>query len=173
MGESKDTPEATSKWRMREVAHYNGGKEWFGYRHQCIEQPRLSRMDRYLRKDRSVQSTWRVDGCDVASFDEALIELEVPPRLTIAEMRLLAHFKAEVAEKRDFEDFSAIYSDLRGLVDKGLVLANKGMFRLLFPAIDQAIDRAESNASGFSHFEVVAVAVNNARTAIAKARGEA
>jgi hypothetical protein len=53
------TMEVVETWRLREAAHYNGGEEFFAYLHRCVENPRLSRFDRYQKKDRSVTSTWR------------------------------------------------------------------------------------------------------------------
>ena len=68
--------EKSKNWHIKEVAHLNGGKVFFGYIHQCVEQPRLERFDRYDRKTRSVTSTWRVDGNDMASFEDAISALE-------------------------------------------------------------------------------------------------
>jgi hypothetical protein len=67
-----------SKCTMREDAHFNGGKEWFAYRLRCVEYPRLTRFDKYLRKTRGTQSTFQVDGEDVASIEEAAELLAVP-----------------------------------------------------------------------------------------------
>jgi hypothetical protein len=154
---------------MREVAHINGGKDWFGYRHQCIQQPRLSRFDRYTRKDRSVASTWRVDGEDCASLTDALAKLEVPPSLTVSEMRALCQFATPTMAKRDFADFQAVYPDLRTLADKGLVWWDQGKVSLLLNAIGPAIDRAESNASGTPAWDAVSPTATATRAAIAKA----
>ena len=66
-------------WKMREVMHINGGKDFFGYVHRCIEEPRLERYDRYDRKSRQVQSTWRVDGVDQPSLIAAGVALEAEP----------------------------------------------------------------------------------------------
>ena len=54
---------------------------FFAYLHRCVEQPRLSRFDRYGRKDRSVISTWRTDGIDQPSLADAVEALNTPPRL--------------------------------------------------------------------------------------------
>lgn len=83
--------EADAKnWHMRESAHYNGGKVFFAYLHRCVEQPRLSRFDRYERKDRSVKSTWKVDGQDRESFAEAVEALNTPPVFAEDELAFLA-----------------------------------------------------------------------------------
>lgn len=60
---------------MHEAAHFNGGKEWFGFMLRCDQHPRLTRMDKYFRGTRKVESTWRVDGIlvrDLAAATECL-----------------------------------------------------------------------------------------------------
>lgn len=78
------------KCTTRETAHLNGGKEWFGYIHRCNEQPRLTRLDKYIRKTRGVESTWRVDGKSVADLAEAAKLLSTPYQPTPEELVLLA-----------------------------------------------------------------------------------
>ena len=78
-----------SKCTMREDAHFNGGKERFGYRLRCVEYPRLTRFDKYIRKTRDVQSTFQVDGEDVASLDVAADLLATPYQPTPDDVRLL------------------------------------------------------------------------------------
>lgn len=87
---SKLTIDDAKSWHMREAIHYNGGKVFFAYLHRCVEQPRLSRYDRYERKGRSVASTWRVDGIDQPSFAEAVAALNNPPVFTADELSFLA-----------------------------------------------------------------------------------
>jgi hypothetical protein len=70
-----DIPEEAKDWTLREVAHINGGSAFFGYIHQCDQQPRLQRFDRYDRKARSVTSTWRVDGKDQPDLATAVAAL--------------------------------------------------------------------------------------------------
>ena len=91
------------------------GTDFFFYIHQCNEFPRLSRFDRYDRKTRSVTSTWRVDGQDVANLEAAIAALNVPPVLTDDEAEAL---------KLIPDDFA----DIRKTVDHGLRirLDNKG-----------------------------------------------
>lgn len=84
------TIEDAADWTMREVAHYNGGKEWFGYGHRCYQQPRLYRLDRYARKDRSVTSTWSVDGEDCVDLADAINRLNSDPVVGPDELRMLA-----------------------------------------------------------------------------------
>ena len=67
-----------SKCTMREDAHFNGGNEWFGCRLRCVEYPRLTRFDKYIRKTRGTQSTFQVDGEDVADLEEAARLLATP-----------------------------------------------------------------------------------------------
>lgn len=80
---------------VREVAHLNGGKEWFGYIHRCNQHPRLTRMDKYIRKTRAVESTWRVDGNPVASLAAAAELLSTPYKPSADERALLAEVPDE------------------------------------------------------------------------------
>jgi hypothetical protein len=80
-----------------ESAHLNGGKEWFGYIHRCNEYPRLTRMDKYIRRTRGVESTWRVDGKPVADLAEAAELLSTPYQPTPEELVLLAEVPDEYA----------------------------------------------------------------------------
>lgn len=156
-------------WTMRETAHYNGGKEWFGYKYQCIEQPRLSRKDRYTRKDRSVSSVWLVDGEECATFGAALEILESPPALTVPELDIVAAFTAVTMEKRGFGNFSEAYPPLKALDSKGLVWWEDGKVSLRRDALLQALGSTESNASGTPAWDAIGPRVAIARAAIAKA----
>jgi hypothetical protein len=80
---------------MRKDAHFNGGKEWFGYLMRCNEHPRLTRMDKYLRKTRSAETTWNVDGKPVADLAEAVDKLSRPYEPTPDELKLLAEVPDE------------------------------------------------------------------------------
>lgn len=125
--------ELARDWHMREVAHYNGGKEWFGYGHQCVEQPRLYRLDKYIRKDRSTQSIWSVDGETCADFAEALERLETPPVATDAELALLAKMSSEwrpLREERERLKPDGFMDVYYGLSRKGLIEARDGQMRL-------------------------------------------
>lgn len=88
------------KSKTRERMHLNGGS-WFGYIHQCVEYPRLSRFDRYVKKDRSVTSTWRVDGADVADLEAAVVALNLPPNVTLEERAALDLVPVEFTPARD------------------------------------------------------------------------
>jgi hypothetical protein len=78
-----------------EAAHINGGKEFFGYIHRCNQYPRLTRMDKYIRKTRGVESTWRVDGKPVSGLAEAAELLSTPYQPAPEELRLLAEVPDE------------------------------------------------------------------------------
>jgi hypothetical protein len=73
-----------------EASHLNGGKEWFGYIHRCDQHPRLTRLDKYIRATRGVESTWRVDGKPVSGLAEAAELLSTPYQPTPEELQLLA-----------------------------------------------------------------------------------
>lgn len=110
---------------MREAAHYNGGSKWFGYLHRCVEHPRLSRFDKYTREDKGVKSTWRVDGNDCATLDDALAALAIPAVLTDEE-------RAALIEWRD--DFEGSwgrrgvgYAMLSALTNKGMLDGRNGV----------------------------------------------
>jgi hypothetical protein len=115
------------QWHMRESAHYNGGKVFFAYLHRCVEQPRLSRFDRYERKDRSVTSTWRTDGQDRASLADAVEALNTPPVFSADEMAFLASSPDDYeAERREGLDYQLADS----VLNKGAIEFERGRFRL-------------------------------------------
>jgi hypothetical protein len=110
------------KCTTRESAHFNGGKEFFGYLHRCNEHPRLTRMDKYIRKTRQRESTWNVDGKPVANLAEAAERLSTPYQPTAEELALLAEVPDQYARLEDRERF------LR-LQDVGLIEFEKGNCR--------------------------------------------
>lgn len=71
-------------WRFnRDDVHFNGGREFFGWGHRCIDQPRLLVIDKYFRKERSTQRSYLIDGkTPCATLEEALTALAVPPKLS-------------------------------------------------------------------------------------------
>lgn len=85
------TKDDYAKWRFKKDAlHLNGGNVFFGWGHQCIDQPRLMVIDKYFRKDRSTKRSYLVDGKH--SFDvmeDALAVLSGPPVLTAEQQTLL------------------------------------------------------------------------------------
>ena len=112
-------------WHLRMAAHYNGGSVFFAYLMRCIEQPRLSRYDRYDRKTKAVVSVWRVDGSDRASFDDAIAALSTPPVFTAAELDELSKVTDAWEDIRKVADFALNHA----LVDKGAVEWKDGKCR--------------------------------------------
>jgi hypothetical protein len=124
---------------MHESAHLNGGKEWFGYIHRCNEHPRLTRMDKYTRKNRGVESTWRVDGKPVANLAEAATLLSTPYQPTADELKLLA----EVTDEYALFDGRARFLPLR---EVGLIEFHDGKCRRT-PAGRDVVLAAKDRAS--------------------------
>jgi hypothetical protein len=119
------TLEVLQKCHMKESAHGHGTGMFF-YIHRCVEHPRLSRRDHYAKKDRSVTSTWRVDGEDVKDLAEAVEKLNRPPSLTDEERAILATVPDEWTDWRK-EDLSAMR--FYTLAEKGLVEWRDGKCR--------------------------------------------
>ena len=121
--------EADAKsWHMRESAHYNGGKVFFAYMHRCVEQPRLTRYDRYERKDRSVTSTWRTDGVDKDSLAAAVDALNDAPQFTPDELAMLITLPHEYEPDNDIRK-GLDWTIMTRLKDKGAVEWEKGRCR--------------------------------------------
>lgn len=120
-----------SGWHLRETAHFNGGKAWFGYEYQCIEEPRLRRLDKYLRADRSVTSVWRVDGVDCASPAEVMERLVLPPAIGEDEMAVLSLMTTEYMGKAELDALNIDWRNRRdSLNQKGLIWWENGKVRL-------------------------------------------
>jgi hypothetical protein len=85
------TPSDFDRWQFkRDAVHFNGGQEFFGWGHRCIDQPRLLVIDKYFKKDRSSQRSYLIDGrTPCTTLDEALAALSVPPVVTDADRELL------------------------------------------------------------------------------------
>lgn len=123
-------------WTVTESAHYNGGKEWFGYGYTCVQQPRLYRLDKYLKKDRTVTSTWSVDGKDCADLTEAVERLNVDPVIGDDERAMLASLLPAfqpLARVREAEPYTTL-TDAPSVLHhwlrrKGLVEAQNGHVR--------------------------------------------
>ncbi len=124
----KLTKADAANWRMREAAHYNGGKEFFAYMHRCVEQPRLSRFDKYIRKTQAVESTWRTDGVDYPSTDAAIEALNTPPAFDEEELSFLAACPEEWTKKGP--PGSINWEVNQRVVDKGAVEWQRGEYRL-------------------------------------------
>lgn len=110
------------KCTTHEAAHLNGGKEWFGYIHRCNQHPRLTRMDKYIRNTRGVESTWRVDGKPVANLAVAAELLATPYQPNAEELALLG----EVPD--DFTKFEG-RARFTGLAEVGLIEFKAGACR--------------------------------------------
>lgn len=126
--EVKLTKADAANWRMRESTHYNGGKVFFAYLHRCIEQPRLSRFDKYWTKTRSVESTWRTDGIDHPSMEAAIEALNTPPTFDAEELAFLAACPTEFTKKGP--PGSINWEVNERVVNKGAVEWEKGSYRI-------------------------------------------
>jgi hypothetical protein len=90
---------------IREVAHYNGGKAFFAYGYECVQYPRLTLFKRFDKKLRTVTATWRVDGVDQASLEEAvevLSSLEILDRVRTGQEAV--HSAADVRKDLGLDD---------------------------------------------------------------------
>lgn len=122
----KLTKADSANWRMVEAAHYNGGSVFFANLHRCVEQPRLARFDRYDRKTRSVTSTWRTDGIDMADLDAAIEALNTPPAFDDEEIAFLRNVPEDFTDIREGLDW-----DLNERVkNKGAVEWERGRCRI-------------------------------------------
>ncbi len=119
------TVESLTGCKMHEVMHGHG-KDMFFYTYGVEGHPRLTRHDRYSRKDRSVVSTWRVDGEDRPSLEAAAVALNTPPVFTPEELEIMAGRPAEWDIHDRTVDFSAMYMLRR----KGAIEINDRMCRL-------------------------------------------
>lgn len=119
------TLDALKDCKLRHGAHLDGSG-WFGDIHQCIEHPRLSRMVRYIKKDRSHEVTWRVDGNAVGGqLSDAIEALNKPPILTLIEQEVLSRVPAEFVDLRKTEDWRTLHA----LRDKGMIEFEAGKCR--------------------------------------------
>lgn len=171
------TAETISGWKVRERAHYNGGKEWFGYGYQGIENPRLYRIDRYQRATRGVEYEFQVDGVKCADLDECAERLNHPPELTDDERDMLALIGADyvgrsvLKEMDEYAAFEDPFKPLHWLDRKGMIEWEKGRVRLTMEGRLYRLGIEESNASGTPAWEAVSKRVNAERAAIAQAKG--
>ncbi len=111
-----------AKCHMVETGHFHG-TDRFGYVHRCVQHLRLTRVDTYLRKDRSVHSEWRVDDKRVANLAEAAERLSVPYQPTAEDLALLALITDEFVLHEDRFKF-------RHLAVVGLIEFKDGKCRL-------------------------------------------
>lgn len=115
--------------KLRQSQHLNGGSDWFAYRYVCIEQPRLSRFDRYDKRKRSVEVTWEVDGAEVENLAAAVDRLNVPPVLDAVEIVALALIPADWTPVREARQGMALETFL-ALRSKGCIEAEDAKCRL-------------------------------------------
>lgn len=93
----KPTVEEARQWRwLSNSSHYNGGSEWFGYGHACVDEPRLQILDKYVRATRQGTRTFFVDGARAyPTLEEAVAGLAEMPTITSEEAELLASIPLE------------------------------------------------------------------------------
>lgn len=97
------TVDDVNKSHLAERAHFTG-HGFFGYVKQCVEHPRLQRVEKCVRKTRAVEVTWQVDGQNVASLEAAVEALNVPVVLTDDEAEALDLVPPTFAGLRAVED---------------------------------------------------------------------
>lgn len=118
--------------RLHHRGHLDGprGKEgWFGDLHQCKEFPRLQRIVRYYRKDKSHAVEWQVDNQPVASLEAAVEALNKPVELTEGEQRAMDKVTDQYLDLRRAEGIEL--TDLIALSYKGLIEFEDGKCRRL------------------------------------------
>lgn len=97
---------------FRSNAHYNMGKDGYGYGYECEELPRLRFIDRHYRPNREHPDgrntrTWCVDGAELESLDAAVAALNLPPVITPEEDAALAQIPLWFVGLREMEDILA------------------------------------------------------------------
>lgn len=119
--------------RLRHAAHLDGprGKDgWFGDMHQCIQYPRLQRIVRYYRKDRSHKIVWLVDNQEIGeNLADVLSAINKPVVLTEGEQRALAQVADEYQDLRRTGGIEL--TDLLALSYKGQIEFKDGKCRRL------------------------------------------
>lgn len=116
-------------WLYRETAHINGGPDWFGYKHVCFQHPRLTRVDRYARRGRTVTSILYVDGQEVADLEAAVQALMKAPVIAPELLAFLKLMPSQWTKKSDLfaeaahgeENRNAVLIALLNLAALGLV----------------------------------------------------
>lgn len=111
---------------LREYMHLNGGGKFFGYGYRGIEYPRLARLIKYWKKDRSTTIEWFVDGNPIAKLEDAVDLLNKPPVLSEAELAELRKVTMEYADLRKVLSPEALFY----LPAKGVIEARDGKCRL-------------------------------------------
>lgn len=91
------------KAHMRNIQHFHGDG-FFGYVSQCVEFPRLSRLDKYIKETKSVESTFMVDGEAITDLDAAVLAMAQPPVLSDEERATLDRVPTEFIDLRQLEE---------------------------------------------------------------------
>jgi len=120
------TAETLKTCKMVQSMHFRG-HGFFGHMYRCIEHPRLQRMDKCIRKTRSVEVSWWVDGAQVADFDAAIAALNSPVVLTAAQQVLFDKVPAEWTDLR--KDPAYPFDVMHALADKGVIEYESGKCR--------------------------------------------
>lgn len=122
------TLEALNAYTLVHAAHLDGPRGtngWFGNLLRCQQQPRLTRLDKCIRKTRTVEVSWHVDGRLQVSLEAAIEALNVPPEVTDEEAKVLGVLGDEFVDMRQTINLPVLM-DLR---DKGLVEFAEGKCR--------------------------------------------
>lgn len=125
------TMEDTKGWKVRQGDHYNGGATWFGYGGSCIQQPRLYKLTRHLKKTRATEVEWSVDGQKCASLEEAVDRLNRPPEINLVEREVLSKLPDEWSARAVLKEMlgEGWYEAIFLLRRKALIEAHEGAFR--------------------------------------------
>lgn len=97
------TVETLKGRKMEYAAHLNGGKAWFGHMYRCLDFPRLTKLEKSIRKTRTVEVIWNVDGKPCESFEQAVERLNIPAVLTESHLKALAVVPIEFKSLRTVE----------------------------------------------------------------------
>lgn len=106
-----------------ESCHFTGNG-FFGYEHRVVEYPRMKRRDTYNKIDKSVASTWFVDGIEVGTIDEAIAAVNAPPVLSPEEAEAFAKVPDEFAPFRPVHKEIG-YDLIHRLTEKGAIEMGK------------------------------------------------
>lgn len=121
--------ESDSLW-LRDTAHLNGGEVFFGHLDSCVTYPRLQRVVKYYKADRSTKITWSVDGnYDVETIEEAIELLSKAPVFSEEETAALKLIDDTWKRMRGVADVLILINLRR----KGAIEASRGGYYRLHP----------------------------------------